>query len=317
MQLPEELQRALEREIETGSHESLQRAAERITKHYRSEKNSGSLFMDSDVRRAYLAVRMPATYAAVCTVLKECRKALFDWSPRSMVDIGAGPGTGGWAAAEEFPSLRSLCNYEPSRPIIEIGQRLACGSLNPLIRDAEWIDSNKIPAADLTLLSYVIGEMNKTERLELLSRIWNQDSQVFVIIEPGTPAGFQRILEIRDWALSLGANLIAPCPNIKKCPAEPPNWCHFPARVDRTRLHKILKGGTLGYEDEKFSYLAFGKIPIRLPYGRVVGNPKKNKGFVQIPLCVDGCLKEIIVSRKENDYRSARDVEYGDSWINY
>lgn len=315
MQLPETLQQAVEQEIEKCPHDFLQRAAERMSAHYRSEKKSGSLFMDLAARCAYLAVRMPATYAAIRSALNECALRLADWQPRSMVDIGAGPGTGGWAAAEQFPSLQSLCNVEQSQPMIEIGKRLSGQSPDPFVREAEWTLPNRIPRADLTLLSYVVGEMTPVDRVDLLKKIWNQDSQVFVIIEPGTPAGFQRILEVRDWALAQGAYLIAPCPHSKKCPMQPPRWCHFPARVDRTRLHKLLKGGTLGYEDEKFSYLAFGKIPIRFPAGRVVENPKKNKGYVQLPLCIDGNLKEVVVSRKTNEYRLARDVKYGDSWM--
>jgi ribosomal protein RSM22 (predicted rRNA methylase) len=314
MQLPDELQRMLEQEIEMCSHGSLLRAFERMTKHYRSEKNSGSLFMDPAVRAVYLAVRMPATYAAIRTVFKECAMSLPDWQPRTMVDIGAGPGTGGWAALEQFSSLQSLCNVELSREMIEVGQRLSRESESRVLREAAWVDPSCIFPADLTLLSYVIAEMTQTARRELLTKTWNQNSRVFVVIEPGTPAGFQRILEVRDWALGQGAHLIAPCPHCTPCPMSSPAWCHFPARVDRTRLHKLLKGGTLGYEDEKFSYLAFGKIPVQFPVGRVVGNPKKNKGFVQIPLCINGASKEVVVSRKQNEYRLARDVEYGDAW---
>jgi len=315
MQLPEELQRAVELEIETCPHDSLQRAADQITKHYRAEKNSGPLFMDSAVRRAYLAVRMPATYAAISCALKECAARLVDWQPRSMVDIGAGPGTGGWAAAEQLPTLQVLYNVEQSAPMAEIGQKLSLLSSDRVIREAAWVRPDGIVRADLALLSYVVGEMSVSQRFDLLTRLWNLGNQVFIIIEPGTPAGFQRILEIRNWALAQGANIIAPCPHIKKCPMQSPRWCHFPARVDRTRLHKLLKGGTLGYEDEKFSYLAFGKIFTQLPSGRVVENPKKNKGFVQIPLCIDGNLKEVIVSRKQNEYHIARELNYGDSYM--
>jgi len=313
MQLPEDLQRAVELEIEHCPHALMQRAADRMTLQYRSEKSSAALFSDPAGVPAYLAVRLPATFAAIQCVLEECARRLPAWQPRSMVDFGAGPGTGGWAAVQIFPSLRSLNNVERSPQMREIGQRIARQSSDRMLSDAAWSDS-VCESADLTLLSYVVAEVNETERLNLVSRLWNQ-SQVVVVIEPGTPSGFQRILRIREWALLQGAQLIAPCPHSKQCPMEKFRWCHFPARVDRTRIHKLLKGATLGYEDEKFSYLVFGKIPVSLPAGRVVDSPKKNKGFVQISLCSDGCLKEIVVSRKENNYRDARDLKYGDSWM--
>lgn len=314
MQLPDELQLALEQELNSCKHDELRRAAERLTRHYRESKNSGILFAQPASLLAYLAVRLPATFAAIHCVFSACKSRWGDWQPRLMVDIGAGPGTGGWAAMEQFPSILSLCNVEPSRPMADMGRKLAGASSSCVLQQAQWSDPLHIPPADLVLLSYLIGEMNPSQRFEMLEKLWQQNSQMFVVIEPGTPAGNQRILEVRDWALSRGAHLAAPCPHKQPCPMPSPRWCHFPARVNRSRLHKLLKGATLGYEDEKFSYLVFGKIPTNFPVGRVVENPKKNSGFVQIPLCSDGILKEIVVTRKDAQYKTARDTSYGDAW---
>jgi ribosomal protein RSM22 (predicted rRNA methylase) len=314
MQFPDDLQLALEQEFLSCQHDELCRAAQRLTRHYGESKNSAALFAEPASLLAYLAVRMPATFAAISCVLGECKPRWGDWLPRSMVDIGAGPGTGAWSAIEQFPSILSICNVEPSRPMAEMGRKLARQSSSSVLQRAQWIDPPNIPPADLVLLSYLIGEMNPAERFEILERLWQQSFQMFVVIEPGTPSGYRRILEVRDWALNKGAHLAAPCPHIQPCPIKTQSWCHFPARVNRSRLHKLLKGATLGFEDEKFSYLVFGKIPVKFPVGRVVENPKKNSGFVQIPLCSDGILKEIVVTRKDAHYKAARDTSYGDAW---
>jgi len=49
---------------------------------------------------AYAAARLPACYAAVARVLDELRLRLPGFTPRSMLDFGAGPGTAVWAARE-------------------------------------------------------------------------------------------------------------------------------------------------------------------------------------------------------------------------
>ncbi len=315
MQLPENLRQAVDLEIESSLHGDLQRAADRMTQQYHREgKNSTPLFSDLAGCRAYLAIRMPATYAAIHCVFKECRGGLPDFHPKSLLDFGAGPGTGCWAAAEWFDSLESIHCVEPSRLMREIGQKIARQSDRASICNARWSEDLRVESVDLALFSYVFTEMSAAACVKTLKEEW-EHCQVVAVIEPGTPVGFQRILQIRDWALAQKAHLAAPCPHTEKCPMPASKWCHFPARVDRSRLHKSLKAATLGYEDEKFSYLVFGKIPAQPFFGRVVDRPQKNKGFVKIFVCAEGALQEVSVSRKNEAYRAARDIKYGDSWM--
>ncbi len=315
MQLPESLQNAIERECSAFSHDALRKASQMLTSHYHEERASSvPFFQNAAARTAYLAVRMPATYAAIHRVLLESKQRM-NAVPGSFLDLGAGPGTGSWAAAEIFPELDSITLIEQSRPMAEIGQKF-CKEGGSLLQSATWLCQplqDAIPAADLALLSYVIAELQPALAESLLEKLWERVNTI-VIIEPGTPEGYQRILKIRDWALKRGAHLIAPCPHREACPLQAPDWCHFPARIERTRLHKFLKGASLGYEDEKFSYLAFGKNPLQAPLGRIVGHVKKGSGFVQFPLCTQGKLEKMTISRKQETYRLARNSEWGDSW---
>ena len=47
-----------------------------------------------------MAARMPACYAAMYKVLEEVSMRLPTFTPQSMLDFGAGPGTAIWAAHE-------------------------------------------------------------------------------------------------------------------------------------------------------------------------------------------------------------------------
>jgi ribosomal protein RSM22 (predicted rRNA methylase) len=93
------------------------------------------------------------------------------------------------------------------------------------------------------------------------------------------------------------------------------DWCHFAARVERTAMHRRLKGGELGHEDEKFSYVAATPLPGNPAEQRIVRHPGFHSGFVELQLCsADGLEKRTIGRSKKNEYRAARRAAWGDAW---
>lgn len=97
------------------------------------------------------------------------------------------------------------------------------------------------------------------------------------------------------------------------------DWCHFAARVSRSSLHRQVKGGSLPYEDEKFSYVVAvrdGVEDVRPAESRVVRRPLIRKGQVLLDLCVSppALTRGTVTKRHGPLYRSARDTDWGDSW---
>ena len=84
---------------------------------------------------------------------------------------------------------------------------------------------------------------------------------MLLIVEPGTTAGWQRILDARAQLIADGAHILAPCPHALACPIAQPDWCHFSARVARSRVHRLAKEAEVPWEDEKFIYLAASRTP--------------------------------------------------------
>ena len=101
-----------------------------------------------------------------------------------------------------------------------------------------------------------------TERSALAELMWAKTRDTLLVVEPGTPAGYARIIALRDQLIASGAHVAAPCPHDGKCPLAPPDWCHFTQRLPRSRAHKQIKGAELPFEDEKFAYVALTRAPV-------------------------------------------------------
>ena len=248
MELPAPLRRAVDAFLERTPLSQIQDAAQRLSKRYRAETRDGSLHVgDALAAKAYLATRLPATYAAVRQCLAETAARREDFAPSRMLDVGAGPGTALWAAHAQWPHLGAATLVETSTAMREAGAELA----KSLAIDTNWhatsVESGlaDIAPADLVTLCYVLDELAPAVRDTLIDRLWALTADTLVIVEPGTPAGWQRILTARDRLIALGGHILAPCPHHAPWPggcarlvsffsaASPARACTAPPRAAR------------------------------------------------------------------------------------
>jgi ribosomal protein RSM22 (predicted rRNA methylase) len=270
---------------------------------------------------AYAAYRMPATWAAVRCALGQFEDLIPDFRPRSFLDIGGGTGTALWAAAEVFPSLTEAVVLDQVDEALQLGRRIAEGAGSAAVRAAAWrrgvVTDLRMPGrADLAAVSYVLSELSDTDRAAVIEQAATA-AEVVIVIEPGTPDGHRRILAARENLMAAGLTIVAPCPHQSTCPlADGTDWCHFSARINRTSLHRRLKGAELGHEDEKFSYVIASRAPHDQAPGRILRHPVKRKGLVTLQVCTphDGVTQTLVSKRQGETYRRARDVQWGDAW---
>jgi ribosomal protein RSM22 (predicted rRNA methylase) len=348
MRPPAKLRDEIERLTETAPVQRLRQAAEALTERYRSGVVQTAAIRSDDERLAYLLVRVPATFAALTLALRAAKRQLTCDSVdtlasdgrlaiETMLDLGAGPGTAAWAACETFPELRRLRLIERDLGFIGLGRQLFAAGESPVLRQAEWLHSDlngslaestptRVTAGrvgdpdafDLVVASYSWGELSPARQLQCLRQAWQRTRKLLVLVEPGTRAGFGCIHQARSELIALGASLLAPCPHSVACPmAGAGDWCHFAARVERTAVHRRLKDGELGYEDEKFSYVAATPLAPRQAEAeqRIVRHPMYHSGFVELQLCsASGIVKRNIGRSKKNEYRAARRAAWGDLW---
>ena len=313
MQLPPNIRERLEELAERFPLNALREAADRLTAEYQGRKTR-SPFETEISRVAYLLTRFPATYAACHVAMSYVREVMPHFAPESMLDLGSGPGTAIAAAYRIFPSIQNVHAIESSVEMCALARSLLEVRVENNSHD---VSSAQFEDADLTTLSYVLGELSEAQRRDVLGRAWNATGQVLLVVEPGTPEGYGRILRVRETLLEAGAHVVAPCPHADRCPmSSTKDWCHFAARVERTSLHRQLKRASLGHEDEKFSYIAFARAPFPLPESRIVRHPVQSSGHVRLQLCLDGnSLREEVVSRsRKGEYRLSRRARWGDAW---
>src|SRR5262249_41073308 len=197
-------------------------------------------------------------------------------------------GTALWAASECWPGLADAVLVEASPEFRAYGERLAAGLETPHVtwRVADTaIDSVDCGTRDLVTLAYVLNGLSPSVPHPVLRRLWAQTADTLVIVEPGTPAGWQRILAARSQLIEAGAHVIAPCPHMHACPLQPPDWCHFVVRVARSRVHRQTKRADVPWEDEKFSYLAVSQKPATHVGARVIARPRTAGGHTTLKLC--------------------------------
>jgi len=315
--LPAELKAALDRKIEGLARARIAERAAAISQAYRSGRNSLVIRTELDAL-AYALVRMPATYAAVAASLKALQVQRPDFTPQSLLDLGAGPGTAGWAAAQAFDTLSGFHAVDSNDALRSLAVDLFSDS--PRLLSLRY-EPGEIPGAlhdapqsDLVIASYVINELNEHNRAVLAERMWEKARHILLVIEPGTPAGYANILSLREQLIATGAHVIAPCPHNHACPLAAPDWCHFSQRLSRSRAHKDLKGADAPFEDERFIYLALARTATANVFSRVLAQPATSKVAVTAKLCTPRGLQAASVPRRNKlGFAAARRWDWGDA----
>lgn len=318
MELPNELRKLIETKLEGITINDLRKNSENVSLKYRDDNRNGNRLVTEEIEAlAYSAVRMPATYGAVTTALKHtfeiCNKEI-----ESILDVGAGTGAGTWAV-RNFIDLKNTVCLEREDVMRNLGKSLMQESEIEEMKNVRWenfdlVSSNIEYKADLVICSYVLNELSETDRKQALDKLWNATNKILLIIEPGTPKGFDEIKEFREILIKKGGNVIAPCPNIEKCLMPENDWCHTTCRVARTKIHKLLKNGDVPYEDEKFSYISVCKETIEKgDFARVMRHPKIESGKITLKICSGEGIEEKVVTKKDKDlFKLAKKASCGD-----
>jgi ribosomal protein RSM22 (predicted rRNA methylase) len=301
-------------------------AAAKMSAGYRKGEASDGITTSGDAA-AYAVARMPATYAACAAVFARVCEVMPDFAPASLLDVGAGTGAASWAAAGAWPGIASaiLLDHNPALRIL--AQKLAPPLAHVKILAGD-LGADK-PSADLVVASYVLAELPLASAATTARHLWETAQGVLVLVEPGTPDGFARIRAARAALIEAGAHVAAPCTHDNDCPIrsfgevrsgsvrtsdqkQVGDWCHFSQRLARSRDHMLMKGATVPFEDERYSYVAVTREKIARG-ARILAQPLQAKPGLTFKLCDEtGLRAQFVATRDKEEYRRARKLEWGD-----
>ena len=174
---------------------ALREKAGRLTEAYRHGRSSAHIDL-----AAYLTARMPATYAALGRVFSQVAAIAEGFTPRSILDVGAGPGTATWAALQRWPEIAKVTMIEADARFVGLAGELAAASEIPVLAAANIIKaklSDTTTKAEMIIAAYVFAELEERAAGEAALKLWAQAEHMLVVIEPGTPRGFARIRNAR------------------------------------------------------------------------------------------------------------------------
>jgi ribosomal protein RSM22 (predicted rRNA methylase) len=308
--LPPTIAASVERWLQDNGGVDLRENTGRLTGTYKSGGTSARVDL-----AAYLATRTPATFAAVGKALAEAARAAPDVSPSDVLDVGSGAGSATWAATSRWPGIASVTMLDNDPRFLRLAEELSTKAL-PATTRARYLLGDvgaALSQADLVIASYVIAERPVAEAAQLAKSLWSATKSMLLIVEPGTPSGFERLLAMRKALLSSGAHIAAPCTHTKACPMQGGDWCHFTVRLQRSRLHRHAKSAEVPWEDEPFAYLAAVRDAPIAARGRILRPPRINKIEASFALCTHEGLQNLSVPKRNKDlFKRLRKLDWGD-----
>lgn len=311
--MPADLAEAVRAAAEGRGRRELAGSASRLSEHYRERGASRTVIGAADDAVAYALSRMPATFAAVTAVLLDLSERAPNFAPRTLLDAGAGPGTASWAAREVWSEVAPTL-LDENQHFLDLARAIS-PDVKALRGDLRELGVEG--AFDLVTCAYALTELEDGMLAEVGRRLWDRTAGALLIVEPGRPRDYQRLMLLRRQLLEAGAEILGPCPHADACPLVEPDWCHFSVRLNRSRDHRQLKQASLAYEDEKFSYLLVARPGMGAPApARIIKPTRENKFSVTLPLCrPDGTAVDLVVERRNGAvFKAAKKAQWGNKW---
>ncbi len=323
------LNRVIEEWFATSDEAALKKASESVRTRYRDDaaKNADLRIRTGEEAQGYLAWRFPVTAMVIQEVMSRLKERLPDFQPETVLDLGAGPAVSVMPLASHFPALKKITLVEAQPAMQEAGHGILqqFGQLVPPGLEIEEVRGSfldaRLPRAELVLASYALNELTPDEIGKLSVRLDESAARAAVLIVPGTPQHFRKLLTARNRLLEKGFRIIAPCTFTGGCHMEDEtDWCHFYERVQRSSLLRRLKEGELAYEDEKFSYLIVVREGLwpepeaGAGVARIIRHPMIFKGRREVTLCHETGITMIQFTKRRHPttYRDLRSRGWGD-----
>ena len=218
---------------------------------YKSESQNNAvtvpIYYTPDFSLASLHHRLLPNYAVITRVMEETKSLLGPnrFQPKRVVDFGIGCGAASAAALDAFPTIEWIHGIDPSQSMRDCAKLLIediVKNRNPSTRltlgESLTADSTNAGSFDLAIFAYTATELPLVaSTLASAAALWEKlkPNGIFIMIEPGTPDGFNSIRSVRTMLLDCcppegdfddemdgddECHIIAPCTHNGKCPMQ-------------------------------------------------------------------------------------------------
>jgi ribosomal protein RSM22 (predicted rRNA methylase) len=232
-------------------------------KNSRDDSSNSPVYYAHDETLATLKHRLMPNFAISKRILEECQSLLGrdNWEPKRVLDFGIGCGSSSLAVLNLFENVEWIHGIDPSQAMRDCSQSMIEGmakdrEVPPRVTYSTSLSTDSASSAgnvasfDLALCSYTATDLpDITSTLAATAIMFEKlkPGGVFVMIEPGTPDGFNSIRSVRNMLLDCcppedpdfewneRCHIIAPCTHNGSCP------------MDRHKKH-FVKRGKLGHD---------------------------------------------------------------------
>jgi SAM-dependent methyltransferase len=268
----------------------------------RERELAGARYLDEEkLLGAYLLFYWPVSYLQARGTLSE-----LPHRPRSVLDLGSGPGPMAFAALDA--GAAEVVAADRSARALATARALAADAGEPLAT-REWNPSRGRPLAelagdrkfDVVTMGHVLNELfvgpdADARRADLLAEAAGllAPGGSLLVVEPALRETSRALLRVRDLLVARGFAVRAPCLFRGACPAllRETDWCHAERVIEPPPLVAQLgKAAGLRKEAVKMSYLVLappGETWAEPPPGRVfriVSEPLPSKGRLRYMGC--------------------------------
>ena len=277
----------------------------------RERELAGAKYMDDPaLLGAYLLFYWPVSYAQSRSLLSELPAR-----PRSLLDLGSGPGPLAFAGIDAGAS--ETIAADRSKPALDLARQLAIEASEAL-GTREWSPERALPEGrfDVITMGHVLNELfngDIEKRAALVEKVLERvkPGGSLVVMEPALRDTSRALLQVRDVLVAKGYAVRAPCLFRGACPAliKPSDWCHAERQWRMPQLTETLaRTAGLHKESLKMSYLVLapkGETWAEPPAGRVlriVSEPLEGKGRQRLMGCgPEGRIGLALQDKHRND----------------
>lgn len=239
------------------------------------------------------------------------------WKPPSpsLTDMGCGTGVAARRVLRAFPGqFKKITLWDHSESAVSYARQ----KIRHEFPDVRVICPASAPhPKGVVLISHVLTELSDESAREMLRLM--ADAQAMLWVEPGTFESSRMLIHLRE-KLKDQFKVVAPCTHQNACGLQAEgnegHWCHHfadaPPKAHQDpfwghfRKEMNLDVGPLAY-----SFLILAKETELIPEGasHLIGKPLKFPKFVRVLSCQEENVRELVVGRGVDAYRSLKKGE--------